>query len=92
MIYWDMFTVFLGFGELVNFIVSGCLVGDSLATWLIPLHCPNLLVYFFLLASSPHYSSCKILLIIMSTMHPSGGEFETLSKHMVNCIFGMSFE
>jgi len=25
-------------------------------------------------------------------MHFSGGEFESLVKHMVDCIFGISFE
>jgi len=40
--------------------------------------------------SSPHYNLCKVHLIVLRTLHFSGGEFECHCKPMVDCTFGMS--
>jgi len=88
-----MFIELLEFGVLLNFVVVGCFVGCSLVVWLISSILPKCICPLFSLKpSSPHYNPYKILLIVLFTLHSSGGEFESHVKHMADCIFGMSLE
>jgi len=83
----------LRFGVLVNLLANWCLVGYSTVIWLSSSTlskyiCPLLSLNLF----SPHYNPIKDLLIVLCTLHFSGVEFESLVKHMIVCIFGMSLE
>jgi len=83
-----MFIVLLRFGVLTIFMASSCLVGCSLVTWKSRFTLPKCICPLLSLnLSSPHYNAIEVLLIVLS-----GGEFESLSKHMVDCMFGISLE
>jgi len=91
MIRWGKFIVFIWFAVLVNFMIFGWFVGCSLVTWLNYSTLLKLICQLLSLnPSSPHYNSYKVLLIILYTLHFSGGEFESLREPLVVCIFGMS--
>jgi len=84
----------LEFGVLVNLLVNwyfGWLLPSHLA--IVGPHYPKCIHPLLSLnLSSPHYNLSKVLLIVLRTLHFSGGEFESLSKHIVDCILGMSFK
>jgi len=67
---WRMFIVLLGFGVLVNFIVAWWFVGCSLVTCL---NSSTLRKFIGQLLSFnpfiPHYNPCKLLLIVLCTLH-----------------------
>jgi len=81
----------LEFGVLVNLLVAWCFVGCSLVTWLSSFTLLKFICQLLSLFGS-HYNSYKVLLIVLCTLHFSGGEFESLGKHLVDCIIGMSLE
>jgi len=73
---------YVRFGVKVNLLVNWWFVGCSLVTWLSNSTLPNVFVHSFPLTLLPHITT-QVLLIVLCTLHFSGGEFESPCKHMV---------
>jgi len=72
-----MFIELLEFVVLANLIIFGALIGCSLSFGYVAQHCAKCIcLLLFLNPSSPHYNPSKVLLIVLCTLHSSGGEFE----------------
>jgi len=65
--------------------------GCSLVTWLYSSTLSKCICQILSFnPSSPHYNPRKVILIILCILYSSGGEFESLVKHMIDCIIQMS--